>query len=234
VLCLTFISCNQEFTSHKKVWLETNSQTIYDASKYKLFTGKIQGKEDGNTFYGNVINGKPDGICYWLNTSNDTIQVLKFKDGERVFSQQFNENNQKRGNAWTMQVAEATNSDQELVSKTLQILFKGNPDLIKDFYNPSGSFSELTIVKSSIKKIKADYGNIRTIKTQDIEKRKYGHSPEFHLNTPFVLTTDKGEVKCSIRMHVNNGIITSMGVRKVPAVTPNNFVKPDFYFFLKL
>src|SRR5690606_4870245 len=124
ILGLTLTACGQETPFDKEIWLETNSMTIYNPSKEELFTGKLTGQEDGKEFFGNIKNGKPDGMCYWLNANSDTIQILKFQNGEKVFSQQFDQDGNKRGKEWSMQFIDTKNSDKELISKVLKLLLE--------------------------------------------------------------------------------------------------------------
>ena len=92
ILIFNLMSCGQRQTFDQNIWFETNSMTIFNSTKEKPYSGRLTGKVKGKKFFGKVLNGKPDGICYWLNKNSDTIQLLKFQNGERVFSKQFYQN----------------------------------------------------------------------------------------------------------------------------------------------
>ncbi|MCR9154371.1 MAG: hypothetical protein NXI09_09695 [Bacteroidetes bacterium] len=235
LLGLTLSACGQETTFNEEIWLETNSMTIYDSSREKLFTGKLKGQEDGKGFYGNVKNGKPEGMCYWLNLNSDTIQILEFQNGEKILSQQFDQKGNRQGKQWSMEFIEPKNADKELVSTVLKLLLKNRFDSIKSFYQAASSIPELDLIGDKVKRIKEDKGEVQGVEIVNIEKRKYANIAEFHIEAQVVLETEKGSSNYTIRLLTDDKIITSINFwKRENEVSERDFIKPDFYFYLKM
>lgn len=232
---LLIISCSEDSIFDENIWLETQSSTVYTSSMKEKFTGEIRGKEGLNTFYGELKDGKPHGECYWLNENSDTIQILRFKEGQKIFSRQFSNKHNKVLIDWSMEILEPNEADQKYISLLLEMMFTDRIDSIANLFRSAGDPPDLYYLNKQITSIRTEYGEIENWTISDISKVKYSHRDEHYIEAKLNLKTSKQELKYKIRLLSHNARLSSLNLWEQENEPVNQeFIKPDFYFFLKL
>jgi len=181
IFYLALLSCASCQVESKK-WLDSETGIIVGSDKSTPFSGSIKITSDGQTCFANVENGIPVGDVYWLKSSGDTIQLLKFDSGEKVYSIQFDSEGKRKGNPWTKSNVYIDNSDLERTDKLIEeIKSYDTLALIPFFEKIALSNLEKKVLAQKLQTWISSFGEIKSVKVRSESKSKYGHRQEYYL-----------------------------------------------------